>query len=55
MLCKVDLPPPFGPAQLPNPLPGRSANVPCHSFMIESAFALYLVHTLFVARKETSL
>jgi hypothetical protein len=46
MLGKVDLPPAFGPAQLPDSLASRNADVPCHPVMFGLVFALYLVHPL---------
>jgi hypothetical protein len=46
VLGKIDLPPTFGPAQLPDTLASRSADVPCHVDIIELAFTLDLVHTL---------
>ena len=47
MLGKVDLSPAFGPAQLPDALPGRRTDVLCHASMIGLVFALYLAHTFF--------
>jgi hypothetical protein len=46
MFGKVDLPPALGPAQLPDSLARRGADVACHVVIIELAFTLYLVHTL---------
>jgi hypothetical protein len=46
VLGKINLPPAFGPAQFPDSLASRNADVPCHVDIIELAFTLDLVHTL---------
>jgi hypothetical protein len=48
---KVNLPPAFGTAQFSDALTCRRADVPCHAFIMELVFALYLVHPLFDVRK----
>lgn len=46
LLGKINLSPALGPAQLPDSLARRCADVPCHAFMVGLVFALYLAHTL---------